>query len=143
MKVEKLTQLVEKLATEQQKTQNVVASIQPPIKLQKNGEQQSKDIAAVSASLKFFYCKELGHFARHCPVKPPGRRQGVFCQQQREQTQQTSIATTNSRCILCDGWGHFASQCANNWTVDRNFRPTVSGPYLPNSWSLNSQGVPH
>ena len=143
VKVEKLTQLVEKLATEQQKTQNVVASIQPPIKPKKNGEQQSKDIAAVSASLKCFCCKEPGHFARHCPLKPPGRREGVFRQQQREQTQQTSIATTSSRCILCDGWGHFASQCANNWTVDRNFRPAVSGPYLPNSSSLNSQGVPH
>ena len=67
VRVEKLTQLVERLATE------------------------SKDIAAMSANLKHFYCKELSHFARHCPVKPPGRREGMFRQQQRDQTQQTGF----------------------------------------------------
>ena len=53
----------------------------------------------------------MGHIAKKCPEK---REKISMAKKGQEQF-------NRPKGTLCQGTGHFASQCANNWTMNKNF----------------------
>eukprot|EP00794_Sanderia_malayensis_P020625 gene20625-22660_t len=76
-------------------------------------QQPSSSSSPMQRQFICYFCNEPGHIARNCPRKPQFQRFGG---------QQRPVPHNRARCPLCEGFGHAASQCANNWIDDSNNR---------------------
>ena len=118
--IDRLATVVEKMTVQQQ---SLVAT--------QDGPSYSAPRSAKISQVQCFFCGEMGHIARKCPEK---RDKMSIAKKEKEQF-------NRSKCKLCQGTGHFASQCANNWTMNKNF--SSQSDVVDVSVPLNYQGVPH
>ena len=100
-------------------------------KLQQSLSEKDSTIDTLATVVQCFFCGEMGHTARKCPEK---RDKILIAKREQEQFDR-------SKCTLCQGTGHFASQCANNWTMNKNF--SSQSDVVNVSVPLNYQEVPH
>ena len=119
--IDRLATVVEKMATQQQ---SLVATLH-------HRPSYAAPRPAKISQVQCFFCGEMGHIAKKCPEK---RENISMAKEGQEQF-------NRSKCTLCQGTGHFASQCANNWTMNKNFSSQYD--VFEVSVPLNYQGVPH
>ena len=108
--VDKLTRMVEELKVQQQAIITTLreqssTAVRPTVTKLSNG------------NVSCYFCNEIGNIAQNCPLQSKQAGKTDSFNQQR-QTFHSSVQ--GMQCNLCNGWGHYVSQFANNWTLDIN-----------------------